>query len=80
MKIAAVDLRIPLVDPIIQAMEKAFCRKFTLSFFFLWKILSPFKLFILSTGSSIYFGPACNGNFLNIYRQFSQFFFSQNKG
>ena len=31
------------------------------------------------TGSSIYFGPACNGIFLNMYRQFSKSFFHKTR-
>ena len=37
------------------------------------------KTFRCSTGSSLYFGPACNGNFLNMYRQFSKYFFHKTK-
>ena len=31
------------------------------------------------TGSSLYFGPAFNGNFLNMYRQFSKYFFHKRR-
>ena len=35
------------------------------------------RYFCNNTGSYIYFGPALNGNFLHMYRQFSKSFFTK---